>query len=413
MTPKLEKATALKIEQRFVADLIPYAANSRTHSDAQVAQIAASIKEFGWTNPILIDGQNTIITGHGRLLAARKLGMEEVPAIILDHLSKAQQRALVIADNQLALNAGWDVDMLKAEIEDLHLENFNLSILGFDDNFLDGLLQSEPSVGLTDEDKVPDLPEKPKTVLGDVWVLGNHRLMCGDSTSVDEIDTLTQKQLVDMWLTDPPYNVAYEGGTKEKLTIQNDSMGDDQFRVFLRDAYIAADTAMKPGAVFYIWHADSEGYNFRGAAKDAGWQVRQCLIWRKSSLVMGRQDYHWLHEPCLYGWKDGAAHLWASDRKQTTILEFNKPSRNGEHPTMKPVELFEYQMLNNTKGADIVLDSFGGSGTTMIAAEKHGRHARVMELDPKYCDVIIKRWQDFTGQQAVHAETGETFDGSR
>jgi site-specific DNA-methyltransferase (adenine-specific) len=400
-----------KIEQRPVVELIPYAANSRTHSDAQVAQIAASIREFGWTNPILIDGENTIIAGHGRLLAARKLGLGEVPAIILDHLTKAQQRALVIADNQLALNAGWDIEMLKAEIEDLNLEGFDLDILGFDDKFLDGLLEPEPTEGLTDEDAVPDVPEQPKTVLGDVWVLGNHRLMCGDSTSIDHMQTLTGGGLVDMWLTDPPYNVAYEGGTKEKLTIQNDNMADDEFRQFLRDAYVTASTVMKPGAVFYIWHADSEGYNFRGAARDAGWTVRQCLIWRKSSMVMGRQDYHWRHEPCLYGWKDGAAHLWASDRKQTTILEFDKPSRNGEHPTMKPVELFAYQMLNNTKGADIVLDSFGGSGTTMIAAEKHGRHSRLMELDPKYCDVIIKRWQDFTGQKAVHAETGEAFDG--
>jgi len=400
-----------KIEMRSVADLIPYAANSRTHSDAQVAQIAASIKEFGWTNPILIDGDNTIIAGHGRLLAARKLGLEEVPAIILDHLSKAQQRALVIADNQLALNAGWNMDMLKAEIEDLNLENFDINLLGFDEKFLDGLLEPEPTAGLTDEDAVPDVPEIPKTVPGDVWVLGNHRLMCGDSTSVDALEKLTEGNLVDMWLTDPPYNVAYEGGTKKKLTIQNDSMGDDDFRQFLRDSYTAADSVMKRGAVFYIWHADSEGYNFRGAAKDTGWQVRQCLIWKKSSLVMGRQDYHWMHEPCLYGWKEGAAHLWAADRKQTTILEFNKPSRNGEHPTMKPVELFEYQLLNNTKGADIVLDSFGGSGTTIIAAQKHGRYARLMELDPKYCDVIIKRWQDFTGKEAIHAETGETFNG--
>jgi DNA modification methylase len=401
-----------KIEQVAVADLIPYASNSRTHSDAQIAQIAASIREFGWTNPILIDGDNTIIAGHGRLLAARKLGMEEVPAIILDHLSKAQQRALVIADNQLALNAGWDIDMLKAEIEDLKLEDFDLGLLGFDDKFLDGLLEPELNEGLTDEDAVPEVPAAPKTVLGDVWVLGNHRLMCGDSTSIDALQTLTEGKLVDMWLTDPPYNVAYEGGTKDKLTIQNDNMGDEQFRAFLRDAYVTADTVMKPGAVFYIWHADSEGYNFRGAARDAGWQVRQCLIWKKSSLVMGRQDYHWKHEPCLYGWKDGAGHLWSADRKQTTILEFDKPNRNGEHPTMKPVELFEYQMLNNTKGADIVLDSFGGSGTTMIAAEKHGRHAFLMELDPKYCDVIVQRWQDFTGKKAVHAETGEVFDAS-
>jgi site-specific DNA-methyltransferase (adenine-specific) len=247
-----------KIETRLVADLIPYAANSRTHSDAQVAQIAASIKEFGWTNPILIDDDNTIIAGHGRLLAARKLGMEEVPAIILDHLTKAQQRALVIADNQLALNAGWDMDMMKAEIEDLSLENFNLELLGFDDDFLDGLLETAPSGGKTDEDAVPEVPEIPKTVPGDVWVLGNHRLMCGDSTSIDALAKLTEGNLVDMWLTDPPYNVAYEGGTKEKLTIQNDSMGDDDFRQFLRDSYTAADSVMKPGAVFYIWHADSE-----------------------------------------------------------------------------------------------------------------------------------------------------------
>ena len=400
----------LSIDIESVDALIPYAGNSRTHSDEQVAQIAASIKEFGWTNPILIDGDNVIIAGHGRLLAARKLGMEKVPIICIDHLTKAQQKALVIADNQLATNAGWDMDMLKAEIEGLNLEDFDVDLLGFDDKFLNGLLEPEPTEGLTDEDAVPEVPETPKTVLGDVWVLGNHRLMCGDSTSIDDLEKLTNGSLVDMWLTDPPYNVAYEGGTKEKLTIQNDSMGDEQFRQFLRDAYLAADSVMKAGAVFYIWHADSEGYNFRGAARDAGWQVRQCLIWRKSSLVMGRQDYHWKHEPCLYGWKDGAAHLWATDRKQTTILEFDKPSRNGEHPTMKPVELFEYQMLNNTKGADIVLDSFGGSGTTIIAAEKHGRHARLMELDPKYCDVIIKRWQDFTGKQAIHAETGEPFN---
>jgi site-specific DNA-methyltransferase (adenine-specific) len=412
-----------KIETRLVADLIPYAANSRTHSDAQVAQIAASIKEFGWTNPILIDDDNTIIAGHGRLLAARKLGMEEVPAIILDHLTKAQQRALVIADNQLALNAGWDMDMLKAEIEDLSLEDFNLDLLGFDEKFLDGLLEPEPKDGLTDEDAVPEVPETPKTVLGDVWVLDNHRLMCGDSTSIDALQTLTEGALVDMWLTDPPYNVDMTAKNemlekagkarkdKSSFGIANDAMSDDDFRQFLRDAYSAADAVMKPGAVFYIWHADSEGYNFRGAARDTAWIVRQCLIWRKSVFAIGRSDYHWKHEPCLYGWKDGAGHLWSSDRKQTTVLEFDKPSKSGEHPTMKPVELFEYQMLNNTKGADIVLDSFGGSGTTMIAAEKHGRHARIMELDPKYCDVIIKRWQDFSGKVAIHAETGEAFDG--
>ena len=211
-------------------------------------------------------------------------------------------------------------------------------------------------------------------------------------------------------MTDPPYNVAYEGKTKDALTIKNDSMGDDDFRQFLRDCYVAADAVMKPGAAFYIWHADSEGYNFRGAAKDANWKVRQCLIWKKSTLVMGRQDYHWKHEPCLYGWKEGAGHLWASDRKQTTILEFDKPSRNGEHPTMKPVDLFSYCLLNNTKGGDIVLDSFGGSGTTIIACERDGRVGYLMELDPKYCDVIINRWQTLTGKEAILESTGDKFN---
>jgi site-specific DNA-methyltransferase (adenine-specific) len=389
-------------------DLIPYARNSRTHSEAQIAKIAASIKEFGFLNPIIIDGESGIIAGHGRVMAANKLGLQSVPCIEAVHLSEAQKRAYVIADNRLALDAGWDNDLLKIELQDLDANGFDLSLTGFEVGELAAFL-TEPTAGLTDEDAVPEVPVQPVTVLGDVWLMGNHRLMCGDSTSIDAVETLCDGQLVDMWLTDPPYNVAYEGKTKEALTIKNDKMGDDAFRVFLRDSYTAADAVMKPGAVFYVWHADSEGYNFRGAAKDAGWTVRQCLIWKKQTMVMGRQDYHWKHEPCLYGWKDGAAHLWATDRKQTTILEFDRPSRNGEHPTMKPVELFAYQMLNNTKGNDRVLDSFGGSGTTAIAAEKHGRNALLMELDPKYCDVIVKRWQDFTGKTAVLESTGEPF----
>jgi len=381
----------VKITQKKVTELIPYVNNSRTHSDEQVAQIAASIKEFGWTNPILVDGTNGIIAGHGRLLAARKLGYKEVPTIELSELTETQKKAYIIADNRLALNAGWDNEMLTIELNDLLADGFALEMLGFDPKELSALLEPDVIEGLTDEDAVPDVPDEPTTKTGDIYQLGKHRLMCGDLCSLTDMEKLCDGQLVDMWLTDPPYNVAYEGKTKDALKIQNDSMGDDQFRQFLRDAYVTADLVMKPGAVFYIWHADSEGYNFRGAAQDAGWKVRQCLIWKKSSMVMGRQDYHWKHEPCLYGWKEGAGHLWAADRKQTTILEFDKPSRNGEHPTMKPVGLFEYQMLNNTKGGDIVLDSFGGSGTTMLAAEKHGRYARLMELDPKYCDVIVKR----------------------
>ena len=399
----------MQIQPRPIEGLIPYARNSRTHSDEQVAQIAASIREFGWTNPVLVDGDNGIIAGHGRVLAARKMGMAEVPCIELAHLSEAQKKAYIIADNKLALNAGWDNELLALEFGELQELGFDLDLTGFDADEVEALMPVEVPEGMTDDDAVPEVPAEPVTKLGDVWLLGKHRVMCGDSTSIEALEQLCGGQLVDMWLTDPPYNVAYEGKTKDALTIKNDSMGDDQFRQFLRDCYVAADAVMKPGAVFYIWHAPSEGYNFLGAAKDAGWTVRQCLIWKKSSLVLGRQDYHWKHEPCLYGWKDGAGHLWAADRKQTTVLEFDKPQRNGEHPTMKPVALFEYQLLNNTKGGDIVLDSFGGSGTTLIAAEKNGRVARLMELDPKYCDVIVRRWQDFTGKQATLESDGRTF----
>lgn len=388
----------MNITEKNVAELIPYANNSRTHSDEQVAQIAASIKEFGWTNPILIT-ENSIIAGHGRLMAARKLGMSKVPCIEVKNLTPAQVKAYIIADNKLALNAGWDNELLNIEFQELEELGFNLELTGFSLDEIDALKPVELNEGLTDEDAAPDVPVEAKTKPGDIYQLGKHRLMCGDSCSTNDMEKLCDGQLVDMWLTDPPYNVAYEGGTG--LTIKNDNMGDDQFRQFLRDAYVTADLVMKPGAVFYIWYADVETYNFSGAIKDAGWKMSQILIWKKSSLIMGRKDYHFIHEPCLYGWKEGAAHLWASDRKQTTIMEFEKPRKNGEHPTMKPVALFEYQMLNNTKGGDIVLDSFGGSGTTLIAAEKNGRVARLMELDPKYCDVIVKRWEDFTGKKAV------------
>ena len=398
-----------KVERTSIKSITPYARNSRTHSDEQVAQIAASIKEWGFTTPILIDTDGEIIAGHGRLLAAQRLGLEEVPTMTAKGWSEAQKRAYVIADNKLALNAGWNDEMLKIELDGLKELEFDLDLVGFSDEELAKLLQEPEKEGLTDEDDVPEAPEKPITVEGDIWVLGNHRLMCGDSTSIEALEKLCEGQPVDMWLTDPPYNVAYEGKTKDALTIENDAMGNDDFRQFLSDSYSAADAVMKSGAVFYIWHADSEGYNFRGAAFDIGWQVRQCLIWKKQTMVMGRQDYHWKHEPCLYGWKEGSAHLWATDRKQTTILEFDRPSRNKEHPTMKPVELFAYQMQNNTKGDDLILDSFAGSGTTAIACEKFNRRARLMELDPKYCDVIIKRWQDFTGKEAVNEQTGKTY----
>lgn len=394
-----------------VTRLVPYERNARTHSPEQVAQIAASIREFGFTNPILVDSSDGIIAGHGRLAAAKDIGMTEVPVIVLDHLTAEQRRAYVLADNKLALNAGWDEKLLRLELTDLGELDFNLSLIGFSDDELADLLPvvEELPPEDADEDAVPEAPADPVTRPGDVWLLGKHRVMCGDSTSIETVERLMAGEQADLLLTDPPYNVAYEGGTSEKLTIQNDDMSDEDFRQFLRDVYSAADAVMKPGAVFYIWHADSEGYNFRGAARDVGWQVRQCLIWNKSSLVLGRQDYQWKHEPCLYGWKEGAGHFWGSDRSQTTVLDFNKPSRNGQHPTMKPVELFQYQLENSSKKNGKVLDLFGGSGTTAIAAQKAGRQARLMELDPRYCDVIVKRWQQFTGKRATLESTGEPF----
>jgi len=388
--------------------LIEYARNPRKNDHA-VDRIAAAIKEYGFRVPVIAKSDGLVVDGHLRLKAAKKLGLEQIPVILADDLTEAQIKAFRLSVNKVAEYAEWDIDLLKVELGDLQGMDFDLSLTGFDPGEIENFL-AEKTDGLTDPDATPEVPVNPVTVLGDVWLMGKHRLMCGDSTSVDAMQTLVQNQLVDMWLTDPPYNVAYEGKTKDALKIQNDEMGNDQFRQFLRDACVTADAVMKPGAVFYIWHADSEGYNFRGACHDARWKVRQCLIWKKSTMVMGRQDYQWKHEPCLYGWKEGASHLWATDRKQTTILEFDKPSRNGEHPTMKPVALFAYQMLNNTKGGDVVLDSFGGSGTTLIAAEEHGRYARLMELDPKYCDVIIKRWQDFTGNKATLESTGQTFE---
>lgn len=360
--------------------------------------------------PVVAKSDGTVVDGHLRLKAAQKLELETVPVLLADDLTDAQVKAFRISVNRMAELAEWDNELLSLELAELQDMDFDIELTGFDEDELASIMPLEIGAGLTDEDEVPEQPQEPVTKPGDAWLLGKHRLMCGDSTSIDDVEKLCEGQLVDMWLTDPPYNVAYEGKTSDALTIKNDEMGDDSFRQFLRDAYTAADAVMKGGAVFYIWHADSEGYNFRGAAKDVGWTVRQCLIWNKSSMVMGRQDYHWKHEPCLYGWKDGAGHLWASDRKQTTVLSFDKPHRNGEHPTMKPVALFEYQMLNNTKADDLVLDSFGGSGTTMIAAEKNNRRSRLMELDPKYCDVIIKRWQDFTGKEAILESSGDKFN---
>ena len=411
----------LQITYLKTNDLLPYAGNSRTHSDEQVNQIAASIKEFGFAAPICV-AEGTILAGHGRVMAARKLGLQEVPTVDLSHLTPAQRRQYVVADNKLALNAGWDEEMLAAEIALMAEEGSDLDVLGFTAEELAEL--REETQGLTEPDEAPSVPAMAASVLGDVWVMGNHRVMCGSSTEVSSVEKLMAGEKAALWITDPPYNLALgmnetpEEAKKRNrrtdgLVVQNDSMDDASFRAFLVAAYGAADAVMKEGAVFYVWHAPSEGFNFCGAAQDVGWKVRQCLVWAKSVLVMGRQDYQWKHEPCLYGWKEGAGHFWGSDRKQTTVLEFNKPSRNAEHPTMKPVELFAYQIGNSSKVGGIVLDSFGGSGTTLIACEQLGRSARLMELDPKYVDVIVTRWQNFTGKQATNEATGKTFDETK
>ena len=371
-------------------ELRPYEKNPRKN-DAAVKFVAKSIEEFGFKVPIVIDKDNVIVAGHTRYKAAKKLKLENVPCIVADDLSEQQIKAFRLADNKVAEKAEWDFGLLGEEIEGVF--EFDMTDFGFD-------ILTEDEEVVEDECEVA-LPEEPKARPGDIYQLGRHRLMCGDSTLLDNVERLMDGQLADMLLTDPPYNVDYEGKTKDKLKIENDKMDNDNFRQFLVDAFSNADMCLKPSAVFYIWHADSEGYNFRGACFDIGWKVRQCLVWNKNSMVMGRQDYQWKHEPCLYGWKDGAGHLWASDRKQTTVIDFNKPSRNDLHPTMKPIALFDYQIKNNTKGGDIVLDLFGGSGTSIMACEQNGRNCYTMEFDPRYVDAIIARWEQFTGQKAV------------
>lgn len=373
-------------------NLKPYENNPRKNDDA-VKYVAESIKEFGFKVPIVIDKNNVIVAGHTRYKAAKKLKMSEVPCIIADDLTDEQIKAFRLADNKVAEKAEWDFDLLNAELDDII--DLDMELFGFED-----ALQDDAEEAVEDEFEV-ELPAEPKSKLGDIYQLGDNRLMCGDSTVLEDVEKLMGGVQADMLLTDPPYNVNYEGKTKDKLKIKNDKMDNDNFRQFLIDAFSNADMVMKPGAVFYIWHADSEGYNFRGACFDVGWTVRQCLIWNKNSMVMGRQDYQWKHEPCLYGWEEGAGHLWASDRKQTTVINFDKPTRNDMHPTMKPIPLFDYQIKNNTKGGDVVLDLFGGSGTTIMACEQNGRRGYSMEYDPRYVDVIVDRWEKFTGAKAV------------
>lgn len=373
--------------------------NYRKHSGKNKSLINKSLKECGAGRSIVIDNDGEIIAGNGIYEQAQKL---KIPTKIIEtdgselvvvkrtdlKTDDEKRKQLAIMDNSTSDSSEFDLDMLQADFDVEQLQDWGLDV-EFES------LEEQEII----EDEVPEEVET-KCKFGDVWQLGNHRLMCGDSTKFEDVETLMNGEKASLLITDPPYNVSYKGKTKDKLSIQNDSLDDSNFREFLKNAFIVADSVMKMGAVFYIWHSDAEAYNFRGACRDANWKVRQCLIWNKNAQVLGRQDYQWKHEPCLYGWKKSASHLWASDRKQTTVLNFDRPNRNGEHPTMKPVALFDYQIKNNTKGSDIVLDSFGGSGTTLIACEQNKRIARLMELSPHYCDVIIQRWENLTGKKA-------------
>lgn len=377
----------MNTEQMSVEDLIPYTRNAKKHDERQIKNVMESIKQFGFAQPLVVDKNNVLIIGHCRLIAAKRLGLREVPVLKMEQLTEEQAQKLRLLDNKLN-ESEWDMDLLLEDVPELDWSDFDID-------------WDLPEIDADDaeviEDEAPEPPEEPKTKPGYLYQLGRHRLLCGDATSVDALEKLMGGQKCDLYLTDPPYNVDYVGKTKDALKIENDKKDDSEFRQLLVDSFSAAKANMKGGAAFYIWHADSEGFNFRGACRDVDWQVRECLIWKKNQMVLGRQDYQWQHEPCLYGWNDGGSHAWYSDRKQTTILEFDKPSRNGEHPTMKPVKLFDYLIKNSSKKGDIVLDSFGGSGTTIIACEQNGRNGYSTELDPKYCDVIVQRYINLKG----------------
>ena len=392
----------MKIVNVPVDEITPYENNPRINEGA-VEQLARIIEQLGFRNPAVLNKDKVVIEGHTRLLAVKKLGWETMPCIIATDLTPEQEQALRIADNKIAEIAEWDDDKLKVELAALQEAGFDLSLLAFGDDELEDLLRDDTGThGETEPDAVPETPEVPVSTPGEVYRLGRHILVCGDSTQPADVAKACCEGEADLWLTDPPYNVDYHGSDGQ--SIRNDSMEDTKFREFLRKAFGCAEKRLKPGGSFYVFHADSEGYNFRGACFDVGLKVRQCLVWKKNSLVLGRQDYKWIHEPCLYGWRDGGAHDWYSDCKQTTVMEFAKPKKNDLHPTMKPVEMLCYLIGNSSKGGDVVLDTFGGSGSTVIACERSGRKCRCVELDPKYCDVIRKRWAEFVNGEGCDWE---------
>ncbi len=414
MTELRHPVAGIRIEMRPVDVLIPYIRNARQHSDAQVAQIAASIREFGWGAPILVDGSNNVIAGHGRLLAARKLGLAEVPVVPMTHLTDVQRRALILADNKIGENAAWDEELLGLELAELNDAGFDLGLTGFSAEEWESLIAGEEATkdGLTDDDAVPEVPETPISRTGDLWLLGEHKLLCGDATQADDYMALLGDELPDMAFTDPPYNVNYANTAKDKLRgkhrpILNDNLGAD-FDTFLTDA-CRNILAVTKGAV-YIAMSSSELDTLQSAFRSAGGKWSTFIIWAKNTFTLGRADYQRQYEPILYGWRDGADHYWCGDRDQGDVWQVKKPAKNDLHPTMKPVELVERAVRNSSKTRDIVLDPFGGSGSTVIACEKSGRRARLIELDPKYVDVIVRRWQDFSGGEATRLGDGVTFD---
>ncbi|WP_421777191.1 site-specific DNA-methyltransferase [Gardnerella sp. DNF01180P] len=377
-----------------VSELIPYVRNARTHSEAQVAQIAASIREFGFLSPILVAEDNTILAGHGRLAAALKLGLKKVPCVKENHLTETQKRAYIIADNKLSLNAGWDNELLAVELSELEGADFNLDLLGFDEAELSSIFDADKDVNDDDFDVEKELEEPCFSKTGDIWTLGRHRVICGDATKLETYKTLLENTKVNLVVTDPPYNVNYEGSAGK---IKNDNMEDDKFYQFLFNSFVNMEQAMADDASIYMFHADTEGLNFRKAFQDAGFYLSGCCIWKKPSLVLGRSPYQWQHEPCLYGWKKKGKHKWYAGRKETSVWEFEKPKKNADHPTMKPIALLAYPIKNSSMTNSLVLDPFAGSGSTLIACEQTGRICYAIELDEKYCDVIVKRYIEQIG----------------
>jgi DNA modification methylase len=406
------------IEQIAIEKLIPYAKNSRTHSDAQVAQVSGSIKEFGFTNPVLIDQDGVIIAGHGRVLAARKLGMIDVPCIRLTHLSDAQKRAYVIADNKLALNAGWDDELLAIELKDLQEIGFDLGLTGFTEDELNKLMPEPVTAGLTDEDDCPEVAAVPVSKLGDVWLLGKHRVMCGDSTSIDEVEKLMDGQKASLVVTDPPWNVAYgtnlannAQGYKAREIMNDNFSSTKEWENFLSGTFNCINLVTLAGCPLYCVMGASEWPAVDKALRDSGFHWSSTIIWYKDQLVMSRKDYHTQYEPLWYGWKSDAARIWVvKDRKQSDVWKCDRPKNSPLHPTTKPVELIERAILNSSNNGVLLFEPFGGSGSCLIACEKTGRINNSMELDPKYVDVIVKRWQNFTGGGAILEGDGRTFN---